>query len=258
MLFQPIKYFFFLLKASNQHGVHSPFVYNLVTNCFYAKKDQIKWLKHKTIKQTLLKNENSIKVTDFGAGSRIFKDEDRKISKIAKIAGISNKKANLLLKITKYFKPNTILEMGTSLGLGTAALKLGAENAAITTLEGCPETAKIAEEMFLKNNFTHIKIINGDFKETLLPSIKNNKFDCFYFDGNHTKKATLNYFETCLNSIHNNSFFIFDDIYWNKEMLAAWEIIKKHKSVTVTVDVFYFGLVFFRKEQAKEHFKIRV
>ena len=39
---------------------------------------------------------------------------------------------------------------------------------------------------------------------------------------------------------------------------ASIELIKKHPKVTVTVDLFYFGIVFFRKEQAKEHFKIRV
>lgn len=258
MLFQQKKYPQFLLKSTNQHGVHSPFIFNLVTLCFYKKIDKTLWKQFKNIKQQLLDNKKNIKVTDFGSGSKIFKSNIRKISKIAKVAGVSNNKAKLLLKITNYFQPKNILEIGTSLGLGTSCLKLGSKNTKITTLEGCSETSKIAEEIFAKNNFTNIKIINGDFKKVLSKSIENKKFDCIYFDGNHTKKATLKYFEDCLKTIDNNSFFIFDDIYWNQEMLEAWQEIKNHPKVTVTVDIFYFGIVFFRKEQAKEHFKIRV
>lgn len=258
MLFQQKKYLQFLLKATNQHGVHSPFIYNLVTKCFYKKIDLKNWSLFLKTKQQLLDNRKSIKVTDFGSGSKIFKNDVRKISKIAKIAGISNKKAKLLLKLMDFFKPENVLEIGTSLGLGTSAIKIGNKNAKIITLEGCHETAKVAKNLFQKNNFNTIEIITGDFKETVLKTIENKKFDSIYFDGNHTKKATLEYFINCLQTIHNNSFFIFDDIYWNQEMLEAWQEIKNHPKVTVTVDVFYFGIVFFRKEQAKEHFKIRV
>ncbi|QOD61078.1 class I SAM-dependent methyltransferase [Polaribacter haliotis] len=251
-----IKYFIFLLKSTNQHGVHSPFVYNLVTKCFYKKTDKNRWNYFLTIKQHLLDNKQSIKVTDFGSGSRVFKTNERKISKIAKVAGISNKKAKLLIRITSYFKPENCLEIGTSLGLATSAIKIGNENAKITTLEGCPETSKIANDL-LTNNFKNINIITGNFEETLPEIVKNKKYDFIYFDGNHTKQSTLNYFRTCLDTTHNNSVWIFDDIYWSKEMQEAWMEIKNHPSVTVTVDVFHWGIVLFRKEQEKEHFKIR-
>lgn len=258
MFYQQKEFTKFLLKSNNQHGVHSPFVYDLVTKCFYQKKQKNLWHSFLNIKQQLLDNKEYIKVTDFGAGSMIFKNNNRQISKIAKVAGISNKKATNFIKIINYFKPVDILEIGTSLGLATSAIKIGNSNTKITTLEGCPETSKIAEELFKKNKFLNIKIINGNFKKTLPEITNNKKFDGIYFDGNHTKQATLNYFETCLQTVKNESFWIFDDIYWNREMKEAWLIIKNHPKVRVTVDVFYFGIVFFRKEQAKEHFKIRI
>ena len=258
MLHQQRNYIQFLLKASNQHGVHSPFIYLFVTKCLYNKIDKNSWRKFMNYKQQLLDNKKSIKVTDFGAGSKVFKNDEREVSKIVKVAGISNKKAKLLLKITDYFKPKNILEIGTSLGLGTSAFKIGNNNSVITTLEGCTETSKIAKELFEKNNIDNIEIINGDFSKTLSSAINDNKFDTIYFDGNHTKEATLSYFEKCLPTIHNESYFIFDDVYWNNGMKEAWSEIKNHPKVTVTVDLFYFGIVFFRKEQAKEHFKIRV
>ena len=78
-----------------------------------------------------------------------------------------------------------------------------------------------------------------------------------YFDGNHQQKQTLKYFNACLRNIHNNTVFIFDDINWSKEMGNAWEIIKNEHRVTTTIDLFQWGIVFFRKELSKEHFIIR-
>ncbi|WP_368074174.1 O-methyltransferase [Polaribacter sp. L3A8] len=252
------EYLKFLAKSSNQHGVHSPFVYDLITKCFYKKTDTAFIKLFSETKQQLLDNKTHIKVTDFGAGSKIFKNNDRQVSKIAKIAGLSNKKAKLLIRLIQYFKPKTVLEIGTSLGLGTSAIKIGNKESKITTLEGCPETSNVANQLFSTNNYKDISVITGDFKETLPLAIENQKLDCIYFDGNHTKKDTLHYFETCLSTINNNSIWVFDDIYWSEEMKEAWTQIKNHSKVTVTVDVFYWGIVFFRKEQEKEHFKIRI
>lgn len=253
------QYLKFLVKSSNEHGVHSPFVFNLVTKSIYKTIDSQKWNNFLKIRQQLLDNKNYIKVTDFGSGSKIFTSNYRQISKITKVAGISNKKAKLLIKIIDHFNPKSILEFGTSVGLGTSALKIGNLNSEIITLEGCPETATVAKNLLQKNGFKNTHLIIGDFKETLPQVLKNySSFDCIYFDGNHTKKATLNYFNHCLSTIKNDSFWIFDDIYWSSEMKEAWSKIKKHPRVTVSVDVFHFGIVFFRKEQAKEHFKIRV
>jgi hypothetical protein len=41
-------------------------------------------------------------------------------------------------------------------------------------------------------------------------------------------------------------------------MKEAWEIIKVHPQVTVTVDLFWIGLVYFKKGQVKEDFLIRI
>ena len=79
-----------------------------------------------------------------------------------------------------------------------------------------------------------------------------------YFNGNHSKQATLDYFELLLPTTTNESVWIFDDIHWSIGMEAAWEIIKSHPNVTVSIDTFQWGLVFFRTEQPKEHFVIRV
>ncbi|RPD91708.1 class I SAM-dependent methyltransferase [Aureibaculum marinum] len=267
MLFQIASYFKFLVKSTNQHGVHSPFVYNLITKCFYDKKQKKWYSKLINYRQLLLQSDKIIEVTDFGAGSKTLKSQQRKVATIAKNAGISIKRAKLLGRMVSYLHADTILEIGTSLGISSAAMSFGNPKSKIATLEGCPKTADIAKTSFKHFNLSTIEVIIGNFTNTLPATLKQlsdnttdskDSLDLVYFDGNHQKEATLDYFEQCLPFIHNDSVFIFDDIYWSKGMQEAWTHIKKHPKVTVSIDTFYWGIVFFRKEQEKEDFVIRL
>ena len=257
MWFKIKSYLTFLIKSTNQHGVHSPFVYDLVTKCFYKKTVTSKITVFKKIRNTLYQNNQIITISDFGKGSKIFKNNERKVCDIAKIAGISNKKALLLIRIVEYFNFSNILEIGTSVGLGTSTLSIANPSSHITSLEGCENTSKIAQDIFQQYSLDNIKVVVGDFKETLPQVINKQQFDFIYFDGNHQKEPTLQYFEQCLKTAHNNSVFIFDDINWSKEMQETWLQIKQHPKVTVTIDTFHWGFVFFRKELKKQNFTIR-
>ena len=252
-------YLKFLINSKNEHGVHSPFVFDLVSKCFY---DKTKFPEYKVLKQyrnSLLANKNTIEVTDFGAGSRVFKSNIRQISKIAQTAGISPKRAELLFRIVNYFQPESILEIGTSLCIATSALSLGNTSSKIISLEGCPKTQEQAKVQFQVSNLetNNIEFVNTEFSSYLKNfQLPTSNFQLIYFDGNHSKKATLDYFELLLPTITNNSVWIFDDIHWSTEMEDAWETIKKHPKVKVTIDTFQWGIVFFRAEQVKEHFII--
>ncbi|NMH29292.1 O-methyltransferase [Flavobacterium silvaticum] len=246
-----------MLASNNQHGIHSPFVFDLVTKCFYDRRKYPEYKLLKKYRQQLLDNTDFIEVTDFGSGSKVFKSNRRQVSRIAKTAGITEKRAELLFRIVRYFEPTKILEVGTSLGLGTSALSLGNASAQVTTLEGCPETAAVAKFQAEKSALENIKFEIGEFNQLLSFGLQHSTFDLIYFDGNHQKAATLDYFEKLLPSATNNSVWIFDDIHWSTEMEEAWKTIKNHPKVTVTIDTFQWGLVFFRKEQEKEHFTIR-
>jgi len=252
-------YLKFLFHSKNEHGVHSPFVFDLVTKCFYDATKYPEYEVLKSYRKSLLENKNTIDVTDFGAGSRVFKSNTREISKIAQTAGITSKNAELLFRIVRYFQPKSILEIGTSLGLATSALSLANENAKIITLEGCPNTQKQAQVQLQEqnSNFQNIEFVNTEFSSYFKPlDLSPITHHLIYFDGNHSKKATLDYFEALLPTISNDSIWIFDDIHWSADMEEAWEIIKKHPKVSVTIDTFQWGIVFFRAEQEKEHFII--
>ena len=156
-------YIKFLLNSTNEHGVHSPFVFDFVMKCIYDKTNYPEYEVLKNYRKSLLENKNTIEVTDFGAGSRIFKSNNREIAKIAQTAGISSKNAELLFRITHYFPPKNILEIGTSLGLATSALSSGNQNAEVISLEGCPQTLNQGQLQLQKFNFNNVQCLNTEF-----------------------------------------------------------------------------------------------
>ncbi|HBL78917.1 MAG TPA: methyltransferase [Aequorivita sp.] len=256
MIHQSKSYIKFIRLSKNRHGVHSPFVYDLVTKCFNDKKIYPEYEILKSHRKALRSDPSMVEMKDFGQGSRVFKGNARKVSAVVKNAGMRKKRQKLLFRMAKYFKSENILELGTSLGLGTLALSLSNEFSAIHTVEGCPNTLLKAQEYFEKFNLHNIQIHQKLFSEFLENT--SEKFDLIFIDGDHNGERTLGYFHSLLKNVHNDSVIIFDDIYWSKDMTRAWQKIIAHEKVTVSIDTFQWGLVFFRKEQIKEHFIIRV
>lgn len=257
MLYQLKSYLKFLARSTNQHGIHSPFVFNLVTQCFYDKTFFSEYEQLAAYRKQLFESSESIDVTDFGQGSRVFKSNKRKVAAIAKNVGITSKRQRLLFRIMRYLQIDTALELGTSLGLATASLSVANPSAKINTVEGCPNTSEVAQKYFRDFQMNNIQIHTKKF-ETYLTENDSENLQLVYIDGNHNKEKTLQYFRTLLKQGTNDSVFIFDDIYWSPQMTEAWKEIIKHPKVTVSIDTFYWGLVFFRKEQSKEHFTIRL
>ncbi len=250
-------YLKFKQQAVNLHGLHSPFVYNLATKCLYDKTFYDDYRLLKSYHRNLKNNTQILEITDLGAGSRIFKTNKRRVKDMAQIAGSSYAGMKLLYRLAKYFKPGTILELGTSLGKGTYALALGQPEAKIVTVEGDLALANLAKIQLTQTGLTNIEVINDDFDRFLIDLNQTNQtLDLVYLDGNHRFEPTLRYFNLLQKHLHNNSVVVVDDIYWSPEMMRAWEALKQHNHVKQSIDVFYFGLLFFRKEQYEQNFKI--
>lgn len=246
-----------LFSKKRGHGVHSPFVYQFIKEVIDSKDQYYIFEDIESLRAKLLLTKQEINVTDLGAGSRKTTYNKRSIQSIAKNALKPKKQAELLFRIAKHFQPLKSIELGTSFGLSTLYLSQFNTKNQIYTIEGCTNIAKVARLNFDKLNAQNIHALIGDFSTQLPKLLEQLKsIDLIYFDGNHTEKATLEYFEQCLPYAHNNTIFIFDDIYWSRGMTAAWKKIKADPRVKVTIDVYYFGFVFFRKEQPKEDFTV--
>lgn len=255
-----LNYLTYLIKAKTAHGVHSPFVYKFVTELLETKNEAYYQFKElDELRKQLLQDQNEIEITDFGAGSKVFKGNKRKISDITK-HGISSKKfSELYFKLINFCNAEYVIELGTSIGLNTMYLSKANSKSRIYTIEGCPALSEFSSNLFKKHKTDNITPIQGKFDD-VLPELLNDlpKLDFFYIDGNHQYEATKKYFEMALKKKHENSVFIFDDINWTEGMQKAWEEIKSHPEVTLSLDLFYVGIIFFRKEQKeKEHFTLK-
>ena len=250
-----IKYF---CIADNKYNAHSPFLYQFITEVLNQKTNDSNCEKIEQLRTKLSKSDIIVDITDFGAGSHINKSKKRKIRDIAINSAKNSKFGTLLYRIVQFYHPKSIVELGTSLGISTLYLAKANEKSQIYTFEGCPETMKIAKKNFEILNVKNIKTILGDFQNTLQKELKYIKeIDLAFIDGNHQEKATINYFEQCLIYSHNHTILIFDDIHWSKGMENAWNYIKKHKKTTLTIDLFYIGIVFIKSELSKENYIIR-
>lgn len=254
-----LKYINYKLTAYTEHDLHSPFLYNFYmeliknTHPFGDFEDLTK------IRKELKTNTTTIEVTDFGAGSKKLHSNTRQINQIAKHGIAQNKQAEFLYRLVNKFVPNTMVELGTSVGLTSLYLSKASPKSTLYTIEGCSNLFHFSKELFQKQRAQNIQSINGNFNvkfPELLSQI--NSLDFLYIDGNHAYKPTMNYFKMALEKKNAQSIFVFDDIYWSDDMQKAWKEIYEHPEVTVSLDLFYFGIVFFRTENKnKEHFVLK-
>ncbi|MGV3541095.1 MAG: O-methyltransferase [Rufibacter sp.] len=252
------RYAKFWWRSGNAHGLHSPFVFNLYCFIIHHTGHFPAYTTVEELRQRLLQDQTKLSVTDFGAGSHMGQTKKRTVAEIASTSAKPARLGQLLFRLANHFQPKVILELGTSLGLTTSYLASARKTAHIYTLEGCPAIAAQARKNFQNLGLQNVQLVEGNMDETLAQTLQTlDKVDFVFFDGNHRLEPTLRYFEACLTKAHEGSVFIFDDIYWSSEMAQAWEKIKQHPQVLLTVDLFYIGLVFFRTNQPKQHFTLR-
>lgn len=246
------------IRAGNEHSIHSPFLYDLYTNVISDTSAYYAFDKIESVRAKMLLSDEKIPVSDFGTGGE---DKNQKLLSLGFIARHyvkPVKDGQLLFRLVNFFRPSTILELGTSLGITTLYLAAPQSSSRVITLEGCPNTAAVAGKNFKRVGAANIFQVVGEFSKSLPEALsRTQKLDFVYFDGNHRKQPTLNYFHACLQQMHAGSVFVFDDIYWSREMAAAWQEIKTHPSVTVSIDLYHVGILLFREAGPVQHFKLK-
>lgn len=254
-------YLRYLARARDEHALHSPFLFSLYTRVIRAdNRREPAFVPIRTLRKALRQNQKPIIITDLGAGSKVNASQQRAIGDIARHSQKPARFGRLLFRLIRHFRATTIVDLGTSLGLTTAYLAEAAHahGGQVLTFEGCPQTATVARQNFEQLGLQNVTVVVGNIDQTLAPQIAGlAAIDVAFFDANHRYEPTVRYFETCLTNSHNDTVFVFDDIHWSAEMEQAWAYIKNHPAVSVTVDLFWVGLVFFRREQPKQNFVLR-
>lgn len=258
VIFQIWQYLIYRWKAKDLHGVHSPFVYELSEKVLHDKKQYYAYSDAELVRKKLMAQDKVIALDDLGAGSNQTVTKTVALSHLVKAVSIPDKYGRLLFLLVNFVQPNTLLEMGTCIGLSSFYMGKARRSARHITLEGNKASAAIAEEVFNSNGLEHIEILVGSFDNTLALALSKLKsVDFAFVDGNHKYEPTLKYFEQILPYTSENSCLLFHDIHWSAEMHAAWQHIVNDPRSVLTIDLYFMGLVFFRKGIKKQHYVLK-
>lgn len=256
-IFKLVSHLSHSFRKKGLYSLHSPFVYEFASQVLFDRKRYPAYNAISKARHNMLSNRNTIETVDFGAKAKYseFKTYRIRVNALAKKRIGNSSDVELLYRIARYYKSEQILEFGTSTGLSSVALALSHPGARLTTLEGCASVASVAQSVFEKLNLNNISMEIGNFN-VILADVLNKlpKLDLVFFDGNHRKLPTINYFHHCMTKVHEDSIFIFDDIRWSPEMYEAWQEIIKTKDVSISIELTRMGIVFFRKGFQKQHF----
>lgn len=253
------QYVQYLLRSDSKYKVHSPFVYKFYTEVILQKMEG----SQPQVEQRrayLLRQRSLLETTDFGAASSNagYQTRFRQVRNIAQYSSISQKFGRLLYRLVAFSSPKTILEFGTAMGISTMYMAKASPQSKIITLEGCAVIAEKAIEGFNKLKLDNIELAMGNFDQLLGKTLQNiEKLDFTLIDGNHRKEPTLDYFNMILPKLHSNSIVVVDDIHWSKGMKGAWDTMKANNQVSISIDLFWTGILLFKEDIAKEHFILK-
>jgi len=258
IFYRTLKYLKYILlsRHARGHGIHSPFVFNLITKVFRKKTDQSIISMVEQIRKKMRSDNRLIQVNDMGSKSP--GNKMRKVPDIARCSPVTAKYGKLLSNIAAEFGNPLIIELGTSLGISTLYMAASCKDATVITIEGCKETAALARYNFIEAGFNNIKLLEGSFDDVLPGLLMSDiKPGLIFIDGNHRRQAVIKYFNILLEICDSKTVIIIDDINYSGEMAEAWNELKLHKNVSVSVDIFRMGILFFREGISHNEYVIR-
>jgi predicted O-methyltransferase YrrM len=254
------KYVLFYIEAKSKYAIHSPFIYSFYCNVLQPQKEKKskRYLYIEKLRNRLFQINERQATDDIGAVSKTVSSRHSLSKKIRNISQTA-KGGRTLSRLVEYSKSQTIIELGTGGGIGTLYMREGNPNATIYTIEGDNDIAATAKELFVNAQAENIHLLLGKFDDVLPEILQTiSKVDLVFIDGDHTKTGTLKYFSMLLPYVHADTIILFHDIYWSDEMEEAWREIIDREEVSLSIDVFHFGIVWFSKRLQKEHYKLRI
>ena len=244
------QYIVYRLKARGVRKVHSPFLYAFYQEVMSFKGDPTTKRIDKHL-DDIRQSSEPIQISGFGAGSRKRKTPNT-IGQVAKRSGTSKRWGRFLYKLAQRSQ-GPVIELGTNLGIGTAYLASGT-NHMVYTVEGCSNLST-----FAKDSLTRLELTNVDFLTAAIQDInwydvlKGKSPGLVYIDADHTFDATVAFYSIFKNLINDQSVIVIDDINWSDEMRNAWQEIVKDDKITLSVDLFFKGLLFFDPALSKQN-----
>ncbi len=209
-------------------------------------------------RQELLESKEIIEMSDFGAGSHKLKSPKRFVSDIASISGSKPKFGSFYQKLIQQFKITDVLELGTSVGIGTVYLSTATKTIKLTGIEACKQTCSFLAQRLKERKIDNVKLINNDFDSVFEQGLLGlQKFDLIFIDGNHKGKYLLKYFDILkAKYVKDKYVVIVDDINWSRDMCLAWKKITLMDNTKTYLNLFRCGVIVYGFDLPAGNFSI--
>ena len=173
------------------------------------------------------------------------------LDRIATVTSINQYWGTFLYLIAHAQQAKTILELGSCAGISGCYLAASPYCQKFITVEGSSSLAKIAESNLneVSHNFILFNTLFDAALDQILPNLAQT-IDVTYIDGNHEKRATLDYFERLKPHLSQNGIVLFDDIHWTTDMEEAWQMITQCHGFSYTIDLGRIGLGIWNRKPA--------
>lgn len=217
-------YLRYLLQRKSKFSIHSPFVYEFMT-----------------------------KVVNDSGSNRDY-DTLWRISRLLDGKNYPNrrrrKQGRLLYRMVRYFEPETVLTFGKLSALDTSALALGNLQTKVY-LEQSSDFLETLNSMGVVN----VNLIRHDSNEEEQYERLNTGF--VYYSLDDFGEDSWNNLEDGFAEVDEDLVLVFEGIHHSRHTEAAWEAIKASEGVSISMDLYCVGLVFFRDGIEKQDFVLK-
>ena len=217
-------YLKYLLQRKTEFSVHSPFVYDFMKKVLYDHGSNRDY-------DLMLRISRLLDGKKFPTRSR-------------------RKEARLLYRLVRFFEPETVLTFGQLSALNTSALALGNLQTKVY-LEQSPDFLETLNSMGVVN----VNLIRHNENKEEQFERENTGFVYYSFDD--FGEDTWNNLEDGFGEVDEDTVLIFEGIHHSHRTEAAWEAIKANEDVTLSIDVYSIGMVFFREGIEKQDFVLK-
>ncbi|MDR2389453.1 MAG: SAM-dependent methyltransferase [Tannerellaceae bacterium] len=232
------------------HGVHSPFVYNLITKVIDERCPYYRFSDIEALRQRLLTNSETLAWTHRGGSGSCS------VAELAARNAIGAKQGALLFRLTHYFQARHILQIGASAGLSTLYLTSWARGVNCIALEQLPACAAIARRVYETSGCTTVDLRQGDYLQILPPVLEEMGRVDFVFFNTRCEPAAATLFKACAACADDPAVFVFEGIKANSPMRQLWREVRAHPKVSVTLDLYCMGVAVFHKKLHKRDYTV--
>lgn len=244
--------YLFQSKHRRGYGVHSPSVFRLITLVIEERLPYYSYFLIEKIRY--LSNRKGVDVFLSEEGE-LF--EKNKVC-LAKWGQLGIAYDQILFRLVNYYKPKTIVELGTTMGFSTLYLATPNSQAHVITLSEKKEISDLAKNNFKKSSVCNILLKEGGIESNFRKLIQEQvQFDFLSINCTMLPRGFYSYCNTLLQTGSFGGVIVINEPYFWESNRDDLKKIKLHDQVRVVIDLFHIVILILDSNLQKEEFVLR-